>query len=433
MMTKTEMLDLLHQDVTPALGCTEPVSVAMACADAARAAGGIVSRIEVEVGPNIYKNGMSVGIAGFDRVGLEYAAALGALIADPGLGLQIMGAITPDRADAARGCVDAGRVAIRVADEEEGLYVRAKVTTSTGEGESLIRGSHTNIVLTQANGTILHQKGGGREAANAAQDPLVERLKEMSVSQIRALASSASEDELAFMIDGVEMNEELAAYGVERDPGIGIAGALQSDLREQLLGDGLMAQITLQVAAATEARLEGCPRATMSSAGSGSKGIAVTLPVAQVARALGSDRETTVRALAFAHLMNEYINARIGKLSAICACATASSTAASAAITWLLGGTDEQIGWAIRNMTGTITGMICDGGKVGCALKLSAATSAALTSALLAVNGVSLRATDGVCAETPEDCIRNIARISSPGMSETDHEILSIMREKAGV
>jgi L-cysteine desulfidase len=376
---------------------------------------------------------MSVGIAGFDRVGLEYAAALGALIADPELGLEIMGSITPCVADGARALVDEGRVTVTVARDEGALFVRAQVATDAGEGTSVIRVSHTNIVLTQANGTALYRKEVGGEASSSAGEALIEKLESMRVSQIRALASSASEVELAFMTDGVEMNEEIAAYGLANDPGAGISGALQSGLRERLLGSGLAARVTLQVAAATEARLEGCPRATMSSAGSGSKGIAVTLPVAQVARALGSDRETTVRALAFAHLMNEYINARIGKLSAICACATASSTAASAAITWLLGGTDEQIGWAIRNMTGTITGMICDGGKVGCALKLSAATSAALTSALLAVNGVSLRATDGVCAETPEDCIRNIARISSPGMSETDHEILSIMREKAGV
>ena len=156
----------------------------------------------------------------------------------------------------------------------------------------------------------------------------------------------------------------------------------------------------------------------------------VILPVSETAKAVGASKLKTVRALAFAHLVNRYINAYVGKLSPMCSCVMCSSTAASAGIAYLLGGNDEQIGHAIRNMTGTVTGMICDGGKVGCAMKVSTGSVAALMSAIHAVNGVALRISDGICAETPEACIKHMARVGNQGMVGTDAEILKIMLEK---
>ena len=184
------------------------------------------------------------------------------------------------------------------------------------------------------------------------------------------------------------------------------------------------------VASAAESRLDGCPLPTMSSSGAGTKGLVVTLPVGETAKALGCSRETTLRALAFAHLLNRYINAWIGKLSPMCSCVMASSTAASAAMAYLLGGTDAQIGYAIRNMSGTVTGMICDGGKVGCALKAATGSAAAWLCALTAVRNATLRPSDGICGNTPEQCIQNMGRIGIQGMSRTDSEILSIMAQK---
>lgn len=195
-------------------------------------------------------------------------------------------------------------------------------------------------------------------------------------------------------------------------------------------GNGLIERVVTKVAAAAEARLEGCPYATMSSAGSGSKGIAVILLVVETAKEIGASQSSLLHALAFGHLLNEYINSKIGKLTPVCTCAIASCTAAFAVVTWLMGGTDEQIGFAIRNMTGNITGMLCDGGKVGCALKLATASHAAMLSALLAVSGVGLRPTDGICAVSPEDCIAHIARIGADGMRHMDKVILSIMKNK---
>ena len=252
----------------------------------------------------------------------------------------------------------------------------------------------------------------------------------MQLSEIRALVDQISEEKLHFMLNGVKMNETLAAYSETHTSGLGIANAFRTEIGSPLLAQDLMSSILLKVSSAAESRLDGCPFPTMSSSGAGTKGLVVILPVSETAKTINATAEKTVKALAFSHLINRYINAHIGKLSPMCSCVMASSTAAAAGITYLLGGTDEHIGWAIRNMSGTVTGMICDGGKVGCALKVSIGSSAALVSAITAMNNAALRVSDGICAETPEQCIRNMARIGIHGMDSTDMEIIKIMTEK---
>lgn len=425
--TKNDMLELLHKNVIPALGCTEPVCAAIAAADAASSIGGDIQSIALNVSPGIYKNGCSVGIAGFDCVGLDYAAALGALISKPEAGLEIMKNITPAIAQKAKELVSGEKVRVAIAEDAAGIYVHCRVETSEGRGESTIQGSHTNIVRTAVNGIPVFEKLPETAVSN---DEALKRLQCTSVSQIKEIVSSASDEELQFLLDGAAMNTDLAGYGLNQNPGIGIAGVLRTESGGRMWGNGLIERIAAEVAAAAEARLEGCPYAAMSSAGSGSKGIAVILPVFETAKEIGASQSSLLHALAFGHLLNEYINSKIGKLAPVCTCAIASCTAAGAAVTWLMGGTDRQIGFAIRNMTGNITGMLCDGGKTGCALKLATASYAAMLSALLAVSDVGLRPTDGICADTPEDCIANIARIGAEGMGHMDKVILSIMKNK---
>lgn len=281
MITKEELLTLLRQEVVPALGCTEPVCVALAAADAHHAVGGSIVSVKVEVNPGIYKNGMSVGIPGFPRVGLNYAAAL------------------------------------------------------------------------------------------------------------------------------------------------------QKQVTEGAMGDNLFSRTMMRVASSAEGRMSGCPYAVMSSAGSGNHGITAVIPVVEMAHHLGASNEMLEKALAFSHVLNVYIKSFTGKLSATCGCGVSAATAAAAAMVWLMGGTDEQIGKAIINMSGNLTGMICDGGKIGCALKLATATNAAMMCAYLAMSDVVLQSTDGICGATPEQAIRNMGRVSTPGMVETDRTILEIMMEKS--
>lgn len=422
-MTKQNLIDLLRSDVVPALGCTEPVCVALCAATAAKTLSGDITRVTVQVNPGIYKNGMSAGIPNCTAVGLPHAAAIGACLKNPEKSLQLLQDLTPDLLANAYRLVASSAVLVSIASEETGLYVRCDLRTETETATCIIRAAHTNVVYLEKNGQVLLQSGPAGSASGDSD--VVLELKEMEIAHIRQLVDSCTEEELSFLMDGVDMNETLAAYSETIPTGVGIADTLRKNVSNDLLSN-----ILLKVSSAAESRLDGCPLPTMSSSGAGTKGLVVILPISEIAKALGSPRVQTLRALALGHLLNRYINAHIGKLSPMCSCVMSSSTAACAAMAYLMGADDTRIGHAIRNMAGTVTGMICDGGKVGCALKVASGSAAAYLCALTAANGAALRVTDGICAETPEQCIRNMAYLGKHGMTNMDAEILNIMTNK---
>lgn len=427
-MNKEQMLELLRKDVVPALGCTEPVCVALCAANAGNLIEGNIEAIEVFTNAGIFKNGMSAGIPNCSMVGLNWAAALGAFLKNPEKSLELLADVNEEILRKAESLVEAGKVTVKVDETAKSLYVKCILRSKNEEAICIIQNAHTNVVRLSRNEEVLLEKE--TTTTVAGDDALVNALLEMSIADIRKLVATATEEELDFMLDGVAMNESLAAYSEDKEVGVGIAQNLRKEINAGLLANDLANKIVLKVSSAAESRLDGCPLPTMSSSGAGTKGLVVILPVSETAKAIGASKLQTVQALAFAHLMNRYINAYVGKLSPMCSCVMCSSTAASAGITWLLGGNDEQIAYAIRNMCGTVTGMLCDGGKVGCALKVSTGSFAALMSAIHAVNNVALRVSDGICAETAEQCIKNMARIGNQGMKDTDAEILAIMTTK---
>lgn len=415
-MRKEELIDLLKKDVVPALGCTEPVCVALCAAYASQQLNNPITKIELDVNKGIYKNGMSAGIPHCEHVGLEYAASIGALLKNPEKQLTLFEDIESDTITQAELLVP--HVSITINDSAS-IHVKCTLHTSNETVTCMIKEAHTNIVYLEKNGVVLEEKTT-QETNNTP--TVIDELKEMKISDIRSLVDSMTVDELYFLLDGIEMNNRLSQYKGTTH--------LSDSFNHSLFSEDLLTRIIRKVTAAAENRLDGCPLPAMSSSGAGTKGLVVSIPVNEVAEELHVSLEKKLKALALTHLVNRYINAHIGKLSPMCTCVMASSTSASVGIAYLLDAINDQIGYCIRNMTGTVTGMICDGGKVGCALKVSTGSTAALMCATTAVNNAVLRESDGICAATPEQCIQNMARIGKNGMNKVDEEIISIMKSK---
>ena len=299
---------------------------------------------------------------------------------------------------------------IHVDSSQTGLYVKGTIHTQSQTSTCIIKDEHTNVVYVSKNDEVLLDY----ENTVSNQSNLIQNLKEMSISDIVDLVDELDVDAIEFLNDGVKMNLKLADYA--KDHNLPLSSSFSTILISTLTS-------------AIEARLSGCPLSTMSSSGAGTKGIALILPIHIVANEEHIAKEKELKALALGHLLNRYINSYIGKLSPMCTCVMASSTACSAALVYMFGGNKEQIGYAIKNMTGTVTGMICDGGKVGCSLKVSTGTVAALICAKTALNNAPLKDSDGIVASTPEKCIQNMAYLSKHGMKDVDTTIVEIMEK----
>lgn len=408
MLTKTKCIQLLKQDVTPALGCTEPVCVALCLAHAAKILDEEIVSIDVDVNIGIFKNGISSGIPNFDHVGLKYAATLGAFLKNPEKGLKLF----EDIDDSIKEKVyKFKQVQVHVDSTQTNLYVKGTLHTQNQTSTCIIQDEHTNVVFLSKNDEILIDN----KNTVSKQSNLIQDLRKMSISDIVDLVNDLDSKDIEFLYDGVKMNLELADYAKKHN--LALSSSFSSNLISTLT-------------CAIEARLSGCPLNTMSSSGAGTKGIALILPIHIVAREQQISKEKELKALALGHLLNRYINSYIGKLSPMCTCVMASSTACSAALVYMLGGNKEQIGYAIKNMTGTVTGMICDGGKVGCSLKVTTGTLSALLCAKTALNNAPIKDSDGIVASTPEKCIQNMAYLSKAGMKDVDRTIVEIMEKK---
>lgn len=404
MLTRKECIQLLKQDVTPALGCTEPVCVALCLANAAKVLDEKIVSIDVDVNIGIFKNGMSAGIPNFDHVGLKYAATLGAFLKNPEKGLKLF----EDIDDSIKEKVyKFKQVQVHVDSTQTNLYVKGTLHTQNQTSTCIIQDEHTNVVFLSKNDEILIDN----KNTVSKQSNLIQDLRKMSISDIVDLVNDLDSKDIEFLYDGVKMNLELADYAKKHN--LALSSSFSSNLISTLT-------------CAIEARLSGCPLNTMSSSGAGTKGIALILPIHIVAREQQISKEKELKALALVHLLNRYINSYIGKLSPMCTCVMASS----AALVYMFGGNKNQIGYAIKNMTGTVTGMICDGGKVGCSLKVTTGTLSALLCAKTALNNAPLKNSDGIVASTPEKCIQNMAYLSKVGMKDVDTTIVEIMEKK---
>lgn len=419
-------LDSLIRGVKPALGCTEPVAIGLATSKAYQVIEGVVESVEVRVSPNIYKNGMGVGIPGTKEIGLVFAAALGITCGDPELAFEVFRNVNHETVRQAQAMVDNKLVNVILEDTKGNFYIEANINTSAGKGTCIIRNSHTNIVYVEANGQVLLDTYIEEGTSYNAND----YMKDINLQDIRNFVESVPFEDIDFLLEGVKLNMDIAKVGMEEKPGPGLGAAMNLMMSEGVMQKDIINEARALTAAACDARMAGLNMPVMSSAGSGNHGITAIIPPAVICEHLACGDEKLARTLAFSHLVTAYIKVYTGGLSPVCGCAVAAGIGASASIAWVLGGTNEQIGGAIKNMVGTLTGMICDGAKGGCAFKLSTAASEAIIQAKLALANVHINDLDGIVNPLAEDTIKNLGKFCSEGMKSADSEILEIMINK---
>jgi len=468
-----EIIELIQKEVKPALGCTEPIAVSLAVArscEALREIGAEVSHLVVEVSANILKNGMGVGIPGTGMIGLHIASALAVTCGKSCYGLEVLKDLSPEAISAAKEMVDAKKVKVVLADTPLKLYIKAWAYSGCADAPehsaaTEIKNNHDSIVSVVRDGVEIlapsHIQpfncagsactsaagasgaagsgaagsdaagsgvaGSGAAGSGAAQVADKTTLDyKLSVKEILQFAQEASFENIKFILDSVKLNKALAAEGLKDDYGLRVGKTILSRKHSDVFGSSVMTYAMAATAAASDARMAGCTLPAMSNSGSGNQGITVTMPVIAVAEKMGVDDEKLARALVLSHLVAIHIKGYLGKLSALCGCVIA-STGSSCGIVYLQGGGYEQVCSAIKNMIGNITGMVCDGAKVGCALKVASGVSSSIQAAVLAMDNICISSNDGIIEDCIEKTICNLGRIGAEGMQTTDRMILDIM------
>lgn len=419
---ESEIIELLHKEVKPALGCTEPIAVALAAAKASEILDAPAEEVAVEVSGNILKNGMGVGIPGTDMIGLNIAATLGAICGKSVYGLEVLKDLTPDDVEKAKKMVAENMVSISLANTSKLLYVKVTVRNRNDEAWAVIEDDHDKIVETGLNGEVCNMRNGCDGKATTDKSTLDYKL---TVKEIYSFTKSVAYDDIKFILGDRDLNLALAREGLEGSYGLGVGKAIRENQHE-IFGDDFMSFAMGMTAAASDARMAGCKLPAMSNSGSGNQGITVSMPVITYAIKYDVDDERLARALILSNLVAIHIKGYLGKLSALCGCVIA-STGSACGIVYLQGGSYDQICATIKNMIGNITGMVCDGAKVGCAMKVASGVSCAIQSAVLALRGKCVCETDGIIDKDIEKTIRNLGEIGSFGMKTTDQLIQRIM------
>ena len=457
-----EIIELIQKEVKPALGCTEPIAVSLAVArscEALRQIGVEVSHLTVEVSANILKNGMGVGIPGTGMIGLHIASALAVTCGKSCYGLEVLKDLSPAAIDAAKEMVDAKKVKVVLADTTMKLYIKAWAYGSDAAGvehsaATEIKNNHDSIVsvvrdgeeilapqhiepmncagsacTSAAGASASAASAGAASAASGSPASAAEKTTldyKLSVKEILEFAQEASFENIKFILDSVKLNKALAMEGLKDDYGLRVGKTILASEHSDVFGSSVMTYAMAATAAASDARMAGCTLPAMSNSGSGNQGITVTMPVIAVAEKMGVGEEQLARALVLSHLVAIHIKGYLGKLSALCGCVIA-STGSSCGIVYLHGGGYEQVCSAIKNMVGNITGMVCDGAKVGCALKVASGVSSSVQAAVLAMDNICISSNDGIIEDCIEKTICNLGRIGAEGMQTTDRMILDIM------
>ena len=427
MITETErkrIIDLIHQEVVPAIGCTEPIAVALCVAKATETLGAKPEKINVLLSANILKNAMGVGIPGTGMIGLPIAIALGALIGKSEYQLEVLKDSTPDVVEEGKRFIEEKRIHISLKENiEEKLYIEVCCEAGDDKATAVIAGGHTTFIYIERNGEVLFQK---QHTASCEKE---EECLELTLRKVYDFALNTPLDEISFILETARLNKAAAERSFEGNYGHGLGKMLRGTYEHKVMGDSVFSHILSYTSGACDARMAGAMIPVMSNSGSGNQGISATLPVLVFAEENDKSEEELIRALMLSHLTVIYIKQSLGRLSALCGCVVA-ATGSSCGITWLMGGTYDQVAYAVQNMIANLTGMICDGAKPSCALKVTTGISTAVLSAIMAMENRCVTSVEGIIDEDVDQSIRNLTKIGSKGMNETDKLVLEIMTGK---
>ena len=422
---RDKIISLIQREVVPAIGCTEPIAVALGVAKATELLGMRPESIRLQLSANILKNAMGVGIPGTGMIGLPIAIALGALIGKSEYELEVLKDATPEWVEEGKKMIAEHCIEIKQKKEScDKLYI--EVTCSVGENSAtaIISHGHTHFVYLEKNGEVLLN-----EDETIEMDGNSESI-DLTLEKVYEFATTAPTDEIRFILKAAELNSKAAECGLKQCYGHCIGHLLDRSMyKDHFMGDSLLAKIISYTSAACDARMGGAPVPGLSNSGSGNQGIATTLPVYVYAKENHKSEEELIRALILSHLTAIYIKQSLGRLSALCGCVVA-STGSSCGITYLMGGNYENVSYAVQNMIATLTGMLCDGAKPSCAIKVTSGVSTAVLCAMMAMDKRHVTGVEGIIDEDVNKSIRNMTRIGASGMNETDKYVLDIMTGK---
>jgi L-cysteine desulfidase len=422
---RKKIIELMGREVVPAIGCTEPIAVALCTAKCAELLGTRPDRIDVLLSANILKNAMGVGIPGTGMTGLPIAIALGALVGKSGYNLEVLRDVTPAAVEEGKQYVDRKCITIGLKqDIEEKLYIEVLCTAAdSSQARAVIAADHTHFVYLAKGDEVLLDLTSGETVEDE------EERVDLCLRTVYEFATETPLDELRFILESRRLNKAVAERSFAGNYGHSVGKTLRSEREYQLLGDCIFSRILSYTTAAADARMAGAPFAVMSNSGSGNQGIAATLPVAIYAEETFASEEQTIRALVLSHLTVIYIKQSLGRLSALCGCVVA-ATGSACGICYLMGGDYDRIAATTKNMIANLTGMICDGAKPGCAMKISSGVSTAMLCAMTAMEGHCVSSLEGIVDDDVDRTIANLTEIGRDGMAETDRLILKIMTNK---
>ncbi|MBD5195673.1 MAG: serine dehydratase subunit alpha family protein [Bacteroidales bacterium] len=418
------IINLINKEVVPAMGCTEPIAVALCVAKAVELLGDKPDDIQLRLSGNIIKNAMGVGIPGTGMIGLPIAVALGAVCGKSEYQLEVLRDVNEKAIEEGKKMISEGRIKILHHKTPPcNLHIEVDVKKGNDSATAVISGMHTNFVRLERNGVKMSADSGGQyDEANDDEDI---RLNEKMVYNF---AMTVPFEDIRFILEAGWMNRDAARLALKEDYGHGLGKVIKNQ-GLKFFGDTPIRHILSMTSAACDARMGGAQVSIMSNSGSGNQGITATLPVVCYAEDINATDEQLARALALSSLTSIYIKQNLGRLSALCGCVVA-STGASAGLVHLMGGGYDEVCSAIKNMVANLTGMICDGAKPACAMKITSGVSTALMSALLAMNGKCVSSQEGIVSDDVDETISNLASIGREAMTETDHLVLDIMVNK---